>query len=54
MPILKLMWNGFWQGTGFELSFVLLLVVWLKFYRSHGHKFDAEHIIHAIHDYMTK
>ena len=53
MRITQLLWAGFWQGVGVELSFFALFLLWSVFYRKHGHRFDAEHVIHAIHDYFT-
>ena len=51
--ISQLLWAGFWQGVGVELSFFALFLLWSVFYRKHGYKFDAEHLVHAIHDYFT-
>lgn len=54
MTILHLMWIGFWQGVGETAGFFALFLLWLLFYHNHGHKFDAEHFVHTVHDYFTK
>ena len=54
MTALTFMWQGFWQGVGFELAFIILLVLWLALYQNHGHKLDAENFLHKLHDYFTK
>lgn len=53
MKIFSYIWIGFWQGIGVELSFALLYVLWLFFYHRQGHKFDAKHFVHKVHDYIT-
>ena len=51
--ILKLVWNGLWQGFGVELSFLVLWVGWHFLHSKVAHKFDSEHWFHKLHDYFN-
>lgn len=53
LRILTLVWTGFWQGVGVELSFFMLWVGWNRLHQKVSHKFDPEHLFHQIHDYFT-
>jgi hypothetical protein len=46
--------QGFFQGIGVELAFLMLWVGWRFLHSKTAHKFDPEHFFHVIHDYFTK
>lgn len=52
MNIRTLIWNGFWQGLGIELSFALLWALWHFGIYQHVSNVHPEHILHKIHDYF--
>ena len=53
MRVWQLIWQGLWQGIGEGSFFLAVYLVWLTFYRAHGHKFDTENILHELHRYFT-
>jgi hypothetical protein len=51
--ILKLVWNGLWQGFGVELSFLVLWGGWHILHSKVAHRFAPEHWFHKLHDYFN-
>jgi len=51
IPII--LWIGFWQGIGLEISFLVLWVGWHFVYKKAEGRLHPEHWLHRIHDYFS-
>lgn len=49
---LRLVWTGFCQGIGFELSFFWLWVIWRIAHTRLAHKLESTHWFHKLSEYF--